>query len=92
MSNIDYSVFKKLPKLVVFDLDGTIWTPDMYMLNGGSPFSTGKYCTFMYYLIIKYCTCTVLYPSFFISNESNSVITLLLTYSLSVPMLLFLLK
>mmetsp|Transcript_9105 Transcript_9105/g.13705 ORF Transcript_9105/g.13705 Transcript_9105/m.13705 type:complete len:185 (-) Transcript_9105:100-654(-) len=28
-----------LPKLIAFDLDGTIWSPDMYMLwGGGSPF------------------------------------------------------
>lgn len=28
-----------VPKLVAFDLDGTIWSPDMYMLwGGGSPF------------------------------------------------------
>ena len=27
------------PKLVAFDLDGTVWTPDMYMLwGGGAPF------------------------------------------------------
>ena len=25
----------KLPKLVAFDLDGTIWSPDMYELWGG---------------------------------------------------------
>jgi len=29
----------RVPKLVAFDLDGTIWSPDMYMLwGGGSPF------------------------------------------------------
>ena len=29
-----------LPKLVAFDLDGTVWTPDMYQLwGGGAPFS-----------------------------------------------------
>jgi magnesium-dependent phosphatase 1 len=29
-----------LPKLIVFDLDGTLWTPDMYMLwGGGAPFT-----------------------------------------------------
>ena len=27
------------PKLIGFDLDGTIWTPDMYMLYGGAPFT-----------------------------------------------------
>jgi magnesium-dependent phosphatase 1 len=28
------------PKLVAFDLDGTVWTPDMYQLwGGGAPFS-----------------------------------------------------
>lgn len=32
-----------LPKLVAFDLDGTIWTPDMYQLwGGGAPFSMAK--------------------------------------------------
>lgn len=25
----------KIPKLIGFDLDGTIWTPDMYQLWGG---------------------------------------------------------
>lgn len=39
---IDYASFKRLPKLVAFDLDGTIWTPDMYMLDGGSPFTVGE--------------------------------------------------
>lgn len=30
----------QLPKLIAFDLDGTIWTPDMYQLwGGGSPFT-----------------------------------------------------
>ena len=30
----------KLPKLIAFDLDGTIWTPDMYQLwGGGAPFT-----------------------------------------------------
>ena len=28
-----------LPKLIAFDLDGTVWTPDMYQLwGGGAPF------------------------------------------------------
>jgi magnesium-dependent phosphatase 1 len=35
---VDYSKLK-LPKLIAFDLDGTVWTPDMYQLwGGGSPF------------------------------------------------------
>jgi len=35
---IDYSTVK-LPKLIAFDLDGTIWSPDMYQLwGGGAPF------------------------------------------------------
>ncbi|RYY81630.1 magnesium-dependent phosphatase-1 [archaeon] len=35
---LDYSTIS-LPKLVAFDLDGTIWTPDMYQLwGGGAPF------------------------------------------------------
>ena len=30
----------KIPKLIAFDLDGTIWSPDMYQLwGGGSPFT-----------------------------------------------------
>eukprot|EP00944_MAST-04C_sp_MAST-4C-sp1_P005800 g5800.t1 len=31
----------KLPKLVAFDLDGTLWNPEMYQLwgSGGSPFT-----------------------------------------------------
>lgn len=29
-----------LPKLIAFDLDGTVWSPDMYMLSGGSPFTS----------------------------------------------------
>lgn len=34
----DYSNLR-LPKLVAFDLDGTVWTPDMYQLwGGGAPF------------------------------------------------------
>ena len=33
-------VQRNLPKLIAFDLDGTIWTPDMYQLwGGGSPFT-----------------------------------------------------
>ena len=29
-----------IPKLIAFDLDGTIWSPDMYQLwGGGAPFS-----------------------------------------------------
>ena len=32
---------RSTPKLVAFDLDGTIWAPDMYMLwGGGAPFRT----------------------------------------------------
>ena len=31
-----------LPKAVVFDLDGCLWYPDMYMLwGGGAPFTEG---------------------------------------------------
>ena len=34
------TVQQRLPKLIAFDLDGTIWTPDMYQLwGGGSPFT-----------------------------------------------------
>ena len=30
---------QRLPKLIAFDLDGTIWTPDLYRLwGGGAPF------------------------------------------------------
>ena len=28
-----------LPKLLVFDLDGCLWEPEMYELYGGSPFT-----------------------------------------------------
>ena len=28
-----------IPKLFVWDLDGTLWSPEMYQLYGGSPFS-----------------------------------------------------
>ncbi len=39
MSNINYEQFQSLPKLIAFDLDGTIWSPDMYQLwGGGAPF------------------------------------------------------
>ena len=35
----------KLPKVLVFDLDGCLWDPEMYelmyMSDGGSPFSVG---------------------------------------------------
>ena len=32
-----------LPKLIAFDLDGTIWTPDMYQLwGGGAPFKVAN--------------------------------------------------
>jgi magnesium-dependent phosphatase 1 len=31
---------KRKPKLIAFDLDGTVWSPDMYQLwGGGSPFT-----------------------------------------------------
>ncbi len=30
------------PKVVVFDLDGCVWYPEMYMLRGGSPFRVGE--------------------------------------------------
>lgn len=33
---LDYSSLR-LPKLIGFDLDGTVWTPDMYQLWGGGP-------------------------------------------------------
>jgi streptogramin lyase len=26
------------PRLVAFDLDGTLWYPELYMLSGGAPF------------------------------------------------------
>ena len=37
--NINISISKK-PRLVAFDLDGTLWNPEMYQLwgSGGSPF------------------------------------------------------
>ena len=30
-----------IPGLVAFDLDGTLWFPEMYMLSGGAPFKKG---------------------------------------------------
>ncbi|KAG2438328.1 hypothetical protein HYH02_011025 [Chlamydomonas schloesseri] len=32
----------RLPKLIAFDLDGTLWWPEMYMLDGGAPFRRDK--------------------------------------------------
>jgi len=32
-----------VPKLIAFDLDGTIWSPDMYQLCGGGIFFKTKY-------------------------------------------------
>lgn len=32
------SSMSALPKLIAFDLDGTLWWPEMYMLSGGAPF------------------------------------------------------
>lgn len=36
----------KIPKIIVFDLDACLWSPEMYQLwGGGSPFRyDGKYC------------------------------------------------
>ncbi|KAG5469501.1 hypothetical protein LSCM1_02723 [Leishmania martiniquensis] len=31
-----------LPRVIVFDLDGTLWTPEMYQLWGGAPFKPHK--------------------------------------------------
>ena len=31
-----------LPKVVVFDLDGCVWEPEMYELCGGAPFTVKK--------------------------------------------------
>eukprot|EP00798_Chlamydomonas_sp_ICE-L_P021435 gene21435-28400_t len=31
-----------VPALIAFDLDGTLWYPEMYMLNGGAPFRRDK--------------------------------------------------
>jgi magnesium-dependent phosphatase 1 len=37
-----------MPKLVAFDLDGTIWTPDMYELwGGGAPFTIQSHDTLL---------------------------------------------
>jgi magnesium-dependent phosphatase 1 len=33
-----------VPKLIVFDLDFTIWHPEMYELSGGSPFRKNAAC------------------------------------------------
>lgn len=27
-----------VPRLIAFDLDGTLWDPEMYQLDGGAPF------------------------------------------------------
>jgi len=32
----------RLPKLIAFDLDGTLWDPEMYELRGGTPFRRHK--------------------------------------------------
>eukprot|EP00186_Timspurckia_oligopyrenoides_P002315 CAMPEP_0182450528 /NCGR_PEP_ID=MMETSP1172-20130603/41880_1 /TAXON_ID=708627 /ORGANISM="Timspurckia oligopyrenoides, Strain CCMP3278" /LENGTH=43 /DNA_ID= /DNA_START= /DNA_END= /DNA_ORIENTATION= len=32
------SSYMHVPKCVVFDLDGTLWYPEMFQLSGGSPF------------------------------------------------------
>eukprot|EP00403_Amphidinium_massartii_P029245 CAMPEP_0178391178 /NCGR_PEP_ID=MMETSP0689_2-20121128/11030_1 /TAXON_ID=160604 /ORGANISM="Amphidinium massartii, Strain CS-259" /LENGTH=151 /DNA_ID=CAMNT_0020011715 /DNA_START=69 /DNA_END=520 /DNA_ORIENTATION=+ len=34
------SSYGELPRVIVFDLDGTLWEPEMYMIRGGSPFRT----------------------------------------------------
>lgn len=35
-----YDELSHFPKLIAFDLDGTVWTPDMYQLwGGGAPFT-----------------------------------------------------
>lgn len=40
---LKYTSMTRLPKLVAFDLDGTVWSPDMYMLwGGGSPFTVAQ--------------------------------------------------
>lgn len=35
-----FPIMSKVPKLIAFDLDGTVWSPDMYELwsSGGAPF------------------------------------------------------
>ena len=35
-----FQIMHKVPKLIAFDLDGTVWSPDMYELwsSGGAPF------------------------------------------------------
>ena len=39
MANAGDTTLLRVPKIVAFDLDGTIWYPDMYMLwGGGAPF------------------------------------------------------
>lgn len=40
---VDPQSYGQLPRLVAFDLDGTLWQPDMYMLwGGGAPFTKQK--------------------------------------------------
>lgn len=36
------SVADEVPRVIVFDLDGTLWDPEMYQLRGGSPFKPHK--------------------------------------------------
>lgn len=33
---------ERMPKVVVWDLDGTIWAPEMYQLPGGAPFQVSE--------------------------------------------------
>ena len=42
MSSDPGSVNVLLPKVVVFDLDGCVWEPEMYELAGGAPFKVKK--------------------------------------------------
>ncbi|CAG9580814.1 conserved hypothetical protein [Leishmania major strain Friedlin] len=41
-SEADGDAATLLPRVIVFDLDGTLWTPEMYQLWGGSPFKPHK--------------------------------------------------
>lgn len=36
------AVTDAIPRVIIFDLDGTCWDPDMYMLRAGAPFKPHK--------------------------------------------------
>ena len=44
LATMSEAASKSLPKVVVFDLDGCVWDPEMYELwgSGGAPFKASK--------------------------------------------------